>query len=431
MERREFTTRGAAGIAALVAFPGAPSIDWIETRSGPGRGTRGGSARGLSSARYQSIRDRFPRLQNEVFVNAAGGTPLGDFAGEAIDRYVEMSRLGRTGERAEWWGGVWDGVRGRFARLIGAHESEIGLVECTKAGEQIVLDGVAATRPGSSIVTNDLHFSGSLHNLEGIRRSGRDVRIVRSRDFRVSLERMADSIDDDTALVTVSLVSNVNGHREDLAELSEVAHAHGAIVFADVIQAAGIVPIDVDAMGIDVAACSSYKWLWGIHGAGFLYVREELQGTVIPDRLFPGHVQRTYAPFAQDGASGSMTYTPPNDARRYQPGHVNYLGYAAAHAGLGFIEEVGVERMLEHTVRLNRRLVDQLDGERFRTLSSHPDTSPILALEARDVEGLRGRLVDSEVVVSTGGDKWNLVRVSPAIYNTEADIDRLAEVMDG
>lgn len=84
-----------------------------------------------------------------------------------------------------------------------------------------------------------------------------------------------------------------------------------------------------------------------------------------------------------------------------------------------------------HSVRLNQRLFEQLSRDDYDVLSSDVDQSPILALAARDFDGLRERLIASDVVVRIGGDKWDLVRISPAIYNTEADMGRLAEVLAG
>jgi selenocysteine lyase/cysteine desulfurase len=373
----------------------------------------------------------FPRVEREVFLNGAGGTPLGSFAEEGISRYLDFIRLGPAEGRGEYRQRVWTEVRGLFASLIGADESEIGLVECTKAGEQLVIDHLPALRRGGNIVTNDLHFSGSLHNLEGLRRAGTDVRVVRADDdFEVTLDRMADAMDDRTALLTVSLVSNVNGRVEPMAELSEAAHRHGALVFADVIQAAGAIPLDVRAMGVDVAACSSYKWLFGIHGAGFLYVRQDLQGTALPDRLFPGHVQRRYEPWAEGAdRTGGYSYVPPTTAQRYQPGHVNYLGYAAVYEGLRFLQGMGIEAVQAHATGLVARLLGQIDTERWRVLTPEPDRSPILSLRPPTVDGLVERLQAANVVVSVGGDMRRLMRISPAIYNTREDVDRLAEVL--
>jgi selenocysteine lyase/cysteine desulfurase len=145
-------------------------------------------------------------------------------------------------------------------------------------------------------------------------------------------------------------------------------------------------------------------------------------------------VRRNYAPFEAkiDAAAGDFTYRPPADARRYQPGHVSYLGYAAVYEGLKFIAgRGGPTKLLEHSVRLNQYLLEQLDADEFRVLSTDLDSSPILTLAAQRFADLRTRLMASEVVVSIAGDKWDQLRISPAIYNTEADMDRLAEVLRG
>ena len=379
----------------------------------------------------QDIRAQFPRLESEVFLNGAGGTPLSAFSEAAIDRYLEVARYGTAGERGAWWGEVWGGMRGRFAELIGAEADEVAPVECTKGGEQIVLDRLPSIREGGTIVTNDLHFQGSLHNLEGRRRAGGRVVVVRGDGRSVPAERMIEAIDDHTALVTLSLVSNVTGHVEEIAAISAAAHRHGALVFADIIQAAGIVPIDVARMGIDVAACSTYKWLFGIHGAGFLYVAKRHQGSTLPDTLWPGGGRRLYAPFASGDGDDGFSFSPRDDADRYRPGHVNYLGYAAADAGVRFVSEYGVERLLRHSTELMRHIADGLDPDRFTVLTPDLSGSPILSLAARDLADVRGRLSGSDVVVSTGGDRHDLIRISPAIYNTRSDADRLLDVLHG
>lgn len=374
------------------------------------------------------VRDLFPRLRDEVFLNAAGGTPLGAFAEAGLARYMEFWRLGPGQGRSDYFDGMMAEIRGRFATLIGAGAEEVGLVPCTKAGEQIVLDSLPALRQGGNVVTNDLHFAGCLHNLEGLRRRGLDVRVVRHTDWRVSAEAMANAMDDRTALVAVTLVSNVNGHVEPMRELADLAHARGAIVYADIIQAAGIVPIDVRAMGIDVAACSGYKWLFGPHGSGFLYVAAEHQGTTLPDRLVPGQARHNYPPWTDSPSAGEpLLISPRTDARRYEPGHHSYLGYCALFEGLTFVQEVGVTAMQKHATRLARRLIDRLDRDRYPSMSPHADRSPIVALAVPDAPRLEGALRAARLVVSLSPTH---IRVSPAVYNTDADVDRLADVLN-
>ena len=409
MNRRDFFAVGLTGALSAATF---------------GKGQRQ-----TATTQNEEIRDAFPRLKEETYLNAAGMMPLGTFSLEGLHQYLAFQQLGPADGRGTYVRDMQSQIRSLFAALIGAEESEVGLVHCTKAGEQIVLDALEELRQGKNIVTNDLHFTGSLHNLIGLQQAGRDVRIVRARDWAVPFEAMEAAIDDRTALVAVSLVSNINGHVEDIEALSRLAHAHGALVYADIIQAAGIVPLDVKQMGIDVAACSCYKWLYGVHGTGFLFVRQALQGTRLPDHLFPGRAHHNYAPWVEhvDAAHGDFIYEARHDARRYQPGHVSYLGYCAAYEGLKFLQEVGVENALAHSMRLNHRLKAQLDPDRYRCISPDVDRSPIITFITKDPDAVRQRLMEAKVVVSLGG---NRMRVSPALYNNEADIDLLTEVLN-
>lgn len=381
------------------------------------------------NSRPNDWRGYFPRLSLERYINAAGGTPLGTFAQAGLQRYMEFQRLGPCGGREDYVTEMRTNIRGLVGQFIGANASEIALVHSTKAGEQIVIDGLDPKGNGRNIVTNDMHFSGSLHNLIGLRRSGADVRIVTARNWDVSLDEMADAIDSRTALVAVALISNINGRVEPLRELAEIAHSHGALVYADIIQAAGVVPINVRELGIDFAACNGYKWLCGVHGAGFLFVREELQGSALPDRLFPGHVRYNYSPWIRDAdpREEALIYTARTDASRYEPGHVSYLGYCAVYEGLAFLDRVGLRQTFDHSVRLCRRLKDQLDADQYECISPHVDRSPIIAFIRHDGPDLEERLRAAGLIVTLTG---NRVRVSPAIYNTDEDIDMLAEVMN-
>lgn len=417
MNRRDFLATGAGGAvgATLHGANGVPAAV-------PARG---------AAAALQDARPLFARLADEVFINAAGGTPLSSFAERGLREYEDFWRLGPADGRGAAFGTMLDGTRAGLARLIGATPAEIAFVQCTKHGEQIVLDGLSALRAGGNVVTNDLHFAGSLHNLIGLRRAGMEVRIARAVDWRTDLDAMAALIDDDTALVSVTLVSNVNGHIEPMREIAELAHARGAYVYADIIQAAGIVPIDVEAMGIDFAAGNGYKWLFGPHGTGFLYVRRELQGDGLEDRLFPGHVQLNYRPWAEppDETLPDFIYAPRDDAQRYQPGHQAYLCYSALHQGLAFIEGRGVATLQAHSVALNRRLLDGLDAGRYECISPHTGRAPIIAFRGPPGPGVLAALQASKVVVALSGESQ--IRVSPGVYNNEADIDALIAVLNG
>ncbi len=424
MDRRQFLGGAVAGAAML----GSTSL------------ASAGSAIG-DFRRSQAVelnRASFPRLAQERYLNAAGGTPLGLIAEQGLRRFEDFWRMGPAEGRGTDFTATMNECRARFARLIGALPEEIALVSCTKAGEQIVIDGIPDLRARGNpdlrtrgnVVTNDLHFTGSLHNLIGLRRGGMDVRIVRAADWKVSVDEMKEAIDANTRLVCVSLVSNINGHVEATRELAELAHARGALLYADIIQAAGIMPVDVRAMGIDFAACSSYKWLYGTHGAGFFYARKELQGSALQDNMFPGHIRHNYPPWIQtaEDSVDEFVFAAPDDASRYQPGHVSYLGYFAVNETLKAIQAYGVERLLQHSIALNQGLHAKIDKDRYELITPDLASTPIATYTIQNTEALAKRLEDAGVTVSLAS---NRMRISPAIYNNEDDIDRLLFALNG
>jgi selenocysteine lyase/cysteine desulfurase len=397
------------------------------------RGFLGAAAASAATARpavkdLDSLRESFPRALQETYLDAAAHCPLSRHTAEGIRRYLDFHMYGPGEGRGEYVSRAMKEVRSMFARLINAKPSEIALVHCTKAGENIVVQGLDIQASGGNVVTNDLHYAGSLHNYIGHRKHGMDVRIVKARHWAIDVKDMEAAIDRKTRLVAVTPVSNVNGHIENTKAISEIAHSRGAYVYADIIQGAGIVPIDVRALGIDFAACSNYKWLQGVRGAGFLYVREELQGKVLRDLLYPGYVYFNYPPWVDrpDPAKEELPYREPADASRYEPGNINYAGYAGQYEAFRVMEAIGVERMFEHTAKLVNRLKKELPEKAYRPITPPKQKTPIATFIPHDMEGTRARLKRAGVQVTLIG---NRMRVSPGPYNNERDIDRLLEAL--
>ena len=90
-------------------------------------------------------------------------------------------------------------VRERFASLIGAKVAEVGFTPATQIGENLVVDGLRIAQTGGNIVTNDLHYGGSLFNYQKRKEQGLDVRVVKSRDGRIDLRDVERAVDSKTA----------------------------------------------------------------------------------------------------------------------------------------------------------------------------------------------------------------------------------------
>ena len=206
-------------------------------------------------------------------------------------------------------------LKKRYGQLIGAAANEIAFTASTSDGENIVVMGMDLPRRGGNIVIDELHFTTSLYMYKELEKKGVELRIVKHRDWAIDVNDMDRAIDRNTRLVSLALVSNVNGFMHDCKAVSALAHARGAYVFADIIQAVGAVPVDMRALGIDFASAGTYKWLMGERGFGFLYVREDLQGTVLPTTRY-GHRQVT------NFNRATLTWEPLPGAAKYETGGI-------------------------------------------------------------------------------------------------------------
>ncbi|HLJ14781.1 MAG TPA: aminotransferase class V-fold PLP-dependent enzyme [Bryobacteraceae bacterium] len=409
IERRRFLTMGAGVAAAL-------------SHSASGAASPNGSD-------FESIRSEFPRATAQVYLDAAAHIPLPTYSAEGMRKYMDFHMYGPADGRGEYAEQALKQVKPLFAKLISAKPSEIGFVICTKAGEAAVINGLNIQGSGGNLVTNDLHYAGSIHDYIGRRKAGMDVRIVKNRDWEIDLRDMERVVDRKTRLISITLVSNVNGHVENAKAISDLAHSHGAYVYADIIQAAGSVPVDVKALGLDFAACSNYKWLQGSRGSGFLYVREDLQGSAVKDLSFPGYVEFNYPPWVahRDPSEDDFPYTPLKNASRYEAGNVSYVAYAGQYEALKRILALGVDNIYAHSKPMCDRLRKELPSLGYRVITPKNAKSSIVTVQARNLRASMAKLKAAHIQATSAGE--NRIRISPAVFNKMDDIEKFLRAL--
>jgi len=317
-------------------------------------------------------------------------------------------------------------VKASFAKLINAAPEEIAFVQSTTAGEQLVIDALDFPRAGGRIVTDTLHFFGSFYLYQELAKQGVDVAWVRPTENRISIEAMEKAITPGTRLVALSLVSTYNGFEHDLKRVCEIAHARGALVYADIIHAAGTVPVDVRATNVDFAATASYKWLMGDFGLGFLYVRADLHDRLKRTRYgyyqlaaFAPHVY----PFDPPGET-IADVTPRADMEGLFAGGTHaHTVVAQLDWSLDYILKLGVDRIAAHRQPLMAALRKGL-AERGYTIVTPPGTrTPLLTCA---LEGAYAKLSDplkaAKVQITLSRNRF---RVCPSVFNDGDDIERL------
>jgi selenocysteine lyase/cysteine desulfurase len=318
-----------------------------------------------------------------------------------------------------------DEVRHAFAQLINASDDEVGLLFSTSEGENVVTDALDLKR-GDNVVIDDLAYPSTsiIHkHLEETR--GIEVRIVRQRDGEARVEDFARLVDTKTRLISVAWVSNLNGFRHDMKGLADLAHAHGAFLYTDAIQAVGMGPLDVRAEGIDFLCCGGYKWLMAGFGVAPFFVRRELLDRIHPDRA-GWHVEKRL---------GNYRYQPFRNAKKYEFASLSFGEVYQLAAALEYLQRVGLHRIETHTVALTDHLRAGLADRGFRVftprgtrssiLSFYVKQTPEAAAQAFDEARIKISIQRGETDEPAGPDAQTRVRVAVSFFNNAADIQRL------
>jgi selenocysteine lyase/cysteine desulfurase len=394
-----------------------------------------------ASPDFSKLRADFPRALNETYFNSAAQHPLGNHTVRGMQRYIEFLAKGPGEGREDFWETGFLQVKPMFAKLINAKTSEIALCGSTTIGENTLLNGLDLR--GGNIVTNDLHYTASLSNYLQRRDQGLDVRVIKHRDWHIDLADMERAVDRKTRLIAISWVSSVNGHLENVKALSDLAHSHGALLFADIIQGTGAVPIDVRAMGIDMASCAMYKWLQGEHGFGFLYLREDLIGKVVKATELTGHVEFNYAPWSKTTASNSSEFANrvPDAIHAFECGTPSVITYAAQHESFRYIERLGVSNIQSHAQRLIQRLRKELPERDYRCITPKGAGTPLITFRCRDTENVRQKIrlatnsgkarisITGPNSALTVGRFGNHLRFSVSVFNNDEDVSKVVQIL--
>lgn len=399
LDRRQF-------LAAASGFAMLPRVDVSAAAASP-----------LPS----SVRANFPVVASQTYLDSAAIHPMGLHAARALERHMAFRVNGPGGGRADFGPDLQADLKRRFAALINAKPSEIAFIQNTSDGENIVVMGMDLARRGGNVVLDELHFTSSLYMYKSLEARGLELRIVRHRDWAIDVRDVGRAVDRNTRLVSLALVSNVNGYLHDAKAICEIAHAGGAYVYADIVQAAGAVPVDVRTTGIDFAATATYKWLMGERGFGYLYVREDLQDSVVPTTRY-GH--RQIANFDRVG----MTWQPLPGAARYETGTFPVALAVCSSESLKYIETLGLSNIRAHARGLTDRLQKELPAAGYPSLTPLGNETPIVAFQLRDAAETAKRLKAANVAATiVAGEKR--LRLSVSVFNTHDDVEAVVRAL--
>jgi kynureninase len=300
-------------------------------------------------------RREFPILEHTTYMISHSLGPMPRRVQAALQEFagVWAARGIRAWEEGWWMMPITCGDL--IGSIIGAPKGRIVMHQNVSICQSIVTSCFDWSGARNKLVTDGLNFPSNDYIYHGLVRQGAEIVSVASTDgMTLSLEKILDSIDERTQLVSISHVAFRSSYLQNLAAITARAHEVGAYIVADLYQSAGIVPIDVTALDLDFATGGSVKWLLGGPGAGYLYVRADLDPKLNPVATgWAAHAQ----PF--EFVNGPIEYAP--DIRRFLNGTPNVPAMYSARSGYEIVNEIGVAAIRAKSQRQTERLIALAD----------------------------------------------------------------------
>lgn len=362
-------------------------------------------------------RKEFPILAHTTYMISHSLGPMPRRAENAMKEFTET--WATRGIRA-WEEGWWEmplTCGDLIGSIIGAPKGRVAMHQNVSICQSIVTSCFDWSGPRNKLVSDGLNFPSNDYIYHGLERQGARIESVASTDgMTIPLERILEAIDERTKLVSISHVAFRSSYLQDLAAITKRAHEVGAYIVADLYQSAGIVPLDVAALDLDFATGGSVKWLLGGPGAGYLYVRPDLDSTLRPAATgWAAHAH----PFEFE--NGPITYSP--DMHRFLNGTPNVPAMYSARSGYEIVNEIGVEAIRSKSMRQTQLLIALADecGITVRSPRDPESRGGTVILDVPDGREVTAELGRRQILVDYRPGAG--IRIAPHFYTSDDEIE--------
>lgn len=367
----------------------------------------------------------FPVAKKRVFWGHAGVTVTPRCVADAMNGYTTATTedeipFGDTIRRV-------NGSRRVCADLIGAKPQEVALLGPTSLGLSLVANGLT-WQAGDEVICYLDDYPANVYPWKDLESHGvRVVYLEPERPGEITPELVERALTPRTKLVALASCHFLTGYRIDHNTIGKLVHDHGALFCLDAIQTLGAFETRVDH--VDFLSADAHKWMLGPLTAGIVFVREERFDRLRPTLLGAWNV-RSPNFIAQDGIDFE------SGARRYEPGVLNCAGIFGMEAALAMMLDIGIGEISQQLLDYKSRIVAELKSRDFRIagVESGPNASSITTFtsDSVDLEALNAFLLENAVSVSLRHDRANRphMRFSPHFYNTEAELERVFDLID-
>lgn len=365
----------------------------------------------------------FPILGNTVYLISHS---LGAMPRETFSRLTDYAETWATRGVRAWAEGWWDmpvTVGNEVARIIGADPGTVVMHQNVSVCQSLILSCFEPTPKRNKIVYSELNFPSVMYVYEAHARNNKlRIETVASDDgITVPLDRFLAAIDEETLLVPFSHVLFKSGFLQNAKAITDRAHEVGAMVVLDAYQSAGTVPFSVKDLNVDFATGGSVKWLCGGPGAGYLYVRPDLHEKLQPKTT--GWMAHE-SPFAFDT---ELRYA--KGIARFLHGSPAIPALYAAESGYRIINEIGLDKIREKSVRQTTRLIVLAEEAGFKVTSpkDSADRGGTITVGHEDAAAITKELIRREFIVDYRPGAG--VRISPHFYTSDEELELVVREM--
>lgn len=373
---------------------------------------------------FAKEREYFPILNEKVQLSSCSQSALSRQVEAAIAEYVDTLRY----EGMDWtlWMDKVEEAKVQFAKLINASPEEIAVLSSVSDCTSAVASALDFTGERNRIVTTEMDFPSIGHVWLAQEKKGAQIQFIPSVDHLIPIEYYSETVDEQTLVTSIPHVSYYNGFKQDLGQIASIVHEKGSYLFVDAYQSAGSVQIDVKKMDVDFLTAGAQKFMLGIPGISFLYVKKDLAEKLEP--AITGWFGRTN-PFAFDIKCLDFA----GGARRFETGTPPMINGYAASAALQLLNEIGVERIEAYLQTLSRTALAYAAEKGLKVVSPHDlsQKASNTAIYIPQASKAEAYLKEQGIIVSARND---VIRIAPHFYNTQqevmAAIDALAALPD-
>lgn len=374
-------------------------------------------------------REEWFEFEDATYLNLAGESPMPKASLRAVQAAIADKKYPHHRPDSVFFE-IPNRMRANIAQLIGGKPEEVAVTTGASAGT-IAVAHALDWKPGDEVITAAREFPLQYTTWKPMQqRVGLTLKIVEPRDRFLTAEDLIAAMTPKTKLISVSMVRFDDAVMLDGKKLATACQAHGALLLLDVSQCCGAIPLNVRELGADFLVCAGYKWLLGPYGTGFFWVKHELLAQLRPDVF-----NWMAVPGAHDFAKLNFADPKPDDsAKRWDApewaSHFNF-NLVGLDASLEFLLRARAETVEKHNRGLIEFMFERLPKDRCVPASPLDPArrGPYGCFAARSPEKtaeLYHKLRKENVIVSL---REGNIRVSPHLYNTERDIDRLISVI--